>query len=128
MRGYATKGEWGIENIRNSLLCGKIEEEFTSGILCDKRAVERLSFWYNMGMKKLKPISMMLYESDLPELQEIRCVYCGRMLCKMNADVKSLVFGDGYDPEQHHELVSGMKVMEHKCRGCECVYKFLFQK
>lgn len=29
MRGYATKGEWGIEIIRNSLLCGKIEEEFT---------------------------------------------------------------------------------------------------
>lgn len=128
MRGYATKGEWGIENIKNSLLCGKIVVELPSSILCGKRAVERLSFCYNVGMKKLKPISMMLYESDLPELQEIRCVYCGRMLCKMNADVKSLVFGEGYDPEQHHELVSGMKVMEHKCRGCECVYKFLFQK
>lgn len=97
-------------------------------ILRNKRAAERLSFCYNVSMRKLKPISIMLYESDLPELQEIRCVYCGRMLCKMNADVKSLVFGEGYDPEQHHELVSGMKVMEHKCRGCECVYKFLFQK
>ena len=127
MRVYATKGEWGIEIIKSSLLCGKIEEEFRVHI-AQQRAAERLSFCYNVSMRKLKPISIMLYESDLPELQEIRCVYCGRMLCKMNADVKSLVFGEGYDPEQHHELVSGMKVMEHKCRGCECVYKFLFQK
>lgn len=79
-------------------------------------------------MRNPKPISIMLYESDLPQLREIRCVYCSRMLCKINADVKSVVFGDGFDPEQHSELVSGMKVMEHKCRGCECVYKFLFQK
>lgn len=46
----------------------------------------------------------------------------------MNADVKSLVFGEGFDAEDYFELVSGMKVMEHKCRGCECVYKFCFQK
>lgn len=84
--------------------------------------------WYNKLMKNMKPISIMLYEDDLPELREIRCVHCSRMLCKINADVKSIVFGDGFDPEQHHELVSGMKVMEHKCRGCDCVYKFLFQK
>ena len=84
--------------------------------------------WYNKLMKTMKPISIMLYEDDLPELREIRCVHCSRMLCKINADVKSIVFGDGFDPEQHHEMVSGMKVMEHKCRGCDCVYKFLFQK
>lgn len=84
--------------------------------------------WYNKLMKSPKPISIMLYEDDLPELREIRCVHCSRMLCKINADVKSIVFGDGFDPEQHHEMVSGMKVMEHKCRGCDCVYKFLFQK
>ena len=84
--------------------------------------------YYYLMKKETKPISILLYENDLPILQEIRCVYCGRMLCKMNADVKSLVFGEGFDPEQHHELVAGMKVMEHKCRGCDCVYKFMFQK
>ena len=78
--------------------------------------------------KEAKPISIMLYESDLPFMREIRCIYCSRMLCKMNADVKSLVFGEGFDAEDYFELVSGMKVMEHKCRGCECVYKFCFQK
>ena len=94
-----------------------------------KRPLEIVVFWwYNELMKSPKPISIMLYEDDLPELREIRCVHCSRMLCKINADVKSIVFGDGFDPEQHHELVSGMKVMEHKCRGCDCVYKFLFQK
>jgi hypothetical protein len=94
-----------------------------------KRPLEIVVFWwYNELMKSPKPISIMLYEDDLPELREIRCVHCSRMLCKINADVKSIVFGDGFDPEQHHEMVSGMKVMEHKCRGCDCVYKFLFQK
>lgn len=84
---------------------------------------------YNKRMKKeTKPISILIYENDLPTLQEVRCVYCGRMLCKINADVKSIVFGEGFNPEEHHELVAGMKVMEHKCRGCDCLYKFLFQK
>ena len=30
--------------------------------------------------------------------------------------------------EEHREIVSGMNVVEQKCRGCECIYKFLFQK
>lgn len=79
-------------------------------------------------MKQNKPITILLYEDDLPKLCEIRCVNCSRMLCKVNAHVKSISFGDGYDPETQRELVSGMNVVEQKCRGCDCIYKFLFQK
>lgn len=84
--------------------------------------------WYNVGMKENKPITILLYEDDLPKLCEIRCINCSRMLCKVNAHVKSISFGDGYDPETQRELVSGMNVVEQKCRGCDCIYKFLFQK
>lgn len=83
---------------------------------------------YNVRMKQNKPITILLYEDDLPKLCEIRCVNCSRMLCKINAHVKSISFGDGYDPETQRELVSGMNVVEQKCRGCDCIYKFLFQK
>jgi hypothetical protein len=83
---------------------------------------------YNVYMKQNKPITILLYEDDLPKLCEIRCVNCSRMLCKVNANVKSISFGDGYDPESQRELVSGMNVVEQKCRGCDCIYKFLFQK
>lgn len=83
---------------------------------------------YNVYMKQNKPITILLYEDDLPKLCEIRCVNCSRMLCKVNAHVKSISFGDGYDPETQRELVSGMNVVEQKCRGCDCIYKFLFQK
>lgn len=83
---------------------------------------------YNVCMKQNKPITILLYEDDLPRLNEIRCVNCSRMLCKINAHVKSISFGDGYDPETQRELVSGMNVVEQKCRGCDCIYKFLFQK
>lgn len=79
-------------------------------------------------MREPKRISILFYEDDLPKLTDVRCVGCGRLLCRINADVKALVFDDGFDPETHHEMVSGMKVMEHKCRGCDCVYKFVFQK
>lgn len=79
-------------------------------------------------MRAKKPITILFYEDDLPELVDVRCINCSRLLCRINADVKSIVFDDGYDPETQHELVSGMKVMEHKCRGCDCVYKFMFQK
>lgn len=112
----------------------RLAKKYPVGDICYRRIVGKplrkkfMFMWYNQHMKDAKPISIMLYESDLPRLREIRCVYCSRMLCKINADVKSIVFGDGFDPAQHHELVSGMKVMEHKCRGCDCVYKFLFQK
>ena len=75
-----------------------------------------------------KKISIVFYETNLPELKEVMCVNCSRLLCKINSDVKSIVFDDGFDPKQHHELVSGMKVLEHKCRGCDCIYKFLFEK
>ena len=81
-----------------------------------------------MYMKQNKPITILLYEDDLPKLNEIYCVNCKRMLCKVNAHVKSIAFGDGYDPETQREMVSGMNVVEHKCRGCDCIYKFLFQK
>ena len=84
--------------------------------------------WYNVYMKQNKPITILLYEDDLPKLCEIRCVNCSRMLCKVNAHVKSISFGDGYNPESQRELVSGMNVVEQKCRGCDCIYKFLFQK
>lgn len=87
-----------------------------------------LRLWYNCGMKQNKPITILLYEDDLPKLCEIRCVNCSRMLCKVNAHVKSISFGDGYDPETQREMVSGMNVVEQKCRGCDCIYKFLFQK
>ena len=83
---------------------------------------------YNVCMKQNKPITILLYEDDLPKLNEIRCVNCSRMLCKINAHVKSISFGEGYDPETQRELVSGMNVVEQKCRGCDCIYKFLFQK
>lgn len=83
---------------------------------------------YNVYMKENKPITILLYEDDLPKLNEIRCVNCSRMLCKINAHVKSISFGDGYDPESQREMVSGMNVVEQKCRGCDCIYKFLFQK
>lgn len=36
MRVYATKGELGIEIIKSSLLCGKIEEEFRERIARQK--------------------------------------------------------------------------------------------
>ena len=36
MKVYATKGELAIEIIRNSLLCGKIEEEFREHIARQK--------------------------------------------------------------------------------------------
>ena len=36
MRVYATKGEWGIEIIKSSLLCGKIEEEFARAYCATK--------------------------------------------------------------------------------------------
>lgn len=84
--------------------------------------------WYNVDMKENKPITILLYEDDLPKLCEIRCINCSRMLCKVNAHVKSISFGDGYDPETQREMVSGMNVVEQKCRGCDCIYKFLFQK
>lgn len=84
--------------------------------------------WYNVDMKENKPITILLYEDDLPKLCEIRCINCSRMLCKVNAHVKSISFGDGYDPESQREMVSGMNVVEQKCRGCDCIYKFLFQK
>ena len=80
------------------------------------------------SMKENKPITILLYEDDLPKLCEIRCINCSRMLCKVNAHVKSISFGDGYDPETQREMVSGMNVVEQKCRGCDCIYKFLFQK
>ena len=83
---------------------------------------------YNVDMKENKPITILLYEDDLPKLCEIRCINCSRMLCKVNAHVKSISFGDGYDPETQREMVSGMNVVEQKCRGCDCIYKFLFQK
>lgn len=83
---------------------------------------------YNGIMKNNKPITILLYENDLPGLREIHCVNCRRLLCKVNSDIKSIVLGDGYDPEEHREIVSGMNVVEQKCRGCECIYKLLFQK
>lgn len=84
---------------------------------------------YNKTMsKKHNEISLVLYEDDLPDLQEVRCVRCARLLFKVNADVKSIVFGEGFDPRQHHEMVAGMRMIEHKCRGCDCVYKVLFEK
>lgn len=79
-------------------------------------------------MKLNKPITVLFYEDDLPKLGEVRCINCSRLLCKVNTSVKSVIFGDGYSPEQQRELVSGMNVVEQKCRGCDCIYKFLFQK
>lgn len=79
-------------------------------------------------MNNHKPITILLYEDNLPRLRELRCVNCSRMLCKVNSDVKSIVFGEGYTPESHREMVAGMNVIEQKCRGCDCVYKILFQK
>lgn len=99
------------------------------GIFLFKRTREKhKSLCYYVYMKENKPITILLYEDDLPKLCEIRCINCSRMLCKVNAHVKSISFGDGYDPETQRELVSGMNVVEQKCRGCDCIYKFLFQK
>ena len=99
------------------------------GIFLFKRTREKHKcLCYNVYMKENKPITILLYEDDLPKLCEIRCINCSRMLCKVNAHVKSISFGDGYDPESQRELVSGMNVVEQKCRGCDCIYKFLFQK
>lgn len=83
---------------------------------------------YNALMNNKKPITILLYENNLPALREIRCVNCARLLCKVNSDVKSIIFEDGYDPHEHRELVADMNMIEHKCRGCDCVYKILFQK
>ena len=99
--------------------------QLSGGFLCANR---HKHLWYNVDMKENKPITILLYEDDLPKLCEIRCINCSRMLCKVNAHVKSISFGDGYDPETQRELVSGMNVVEQKCRGCDCIYKFLFQK
>lgn len=79
-------------------------------------------------MRTNNPITVLMYEDTLPHMNNFRCVNCSRTLCKIDSDVKSLVFSDGYDPEQHHELVSNMHVLEVKCRGCDCVYKFMYQK
>ena len=83
---------------------------------------------YNALMNNKKPITILLYENNLPTLREIRCINCARLLCKVNSDVKSIIFEDGYDPHEHRELVADMNMIEHKCRGCDCVYKILFQK
>ena len=83
---------------------------------------------YNVTMNNKKPITILLYEDNLPSLRELRCVNCARLLCKVNSDIKSIIFEDGYKPEEHHEMVAGMNMIEHKCRGCDCVYKILFQK
>lgn len=99
--------------------------QLSGGFLCANR---HKHLWYNVDMKENKPITILLYEDDLPKLCEIRCINCSRMLCKVNAHVKSISFGDGYDPETQREMVSGMNVVEQKCRGCDCIYKFLFQK
>lgn len=99
--------------------------QLSGGFLC---ANGHKYLWYNVDMKENKPITILLYEDDLPKLCEIRCINCSRMLCKVNAHVKSISFGDGYDPETQREMVSGMNVVEQKCRGCDCIYKFLFQK
>lgn len=99
--------------------------QLSGGFLC---ANGHNHLWYNVDMKENKPITILLYEDDLPKLCEIRCINCSRMLCKVNAHVKSISFGDGYDPESQREMVSGMNVVEQKCRGCDCIYKFLFQK
>lgn len=79
-------------------------------------------------MNNHKPITILLYEDNLPKLREIYCVNCKRMLCKVNSDIKSIIFGEGYSPDEHREIVAGMNVVEHKCRGCDCIYKILFQK
>lgn len=78
--------------------------------------------------KEQKPITITFYKDDLPKLREVRCIKCSRILCKVNAEIKDIVFTDGFTPEEHYKFADNVRVIEHKCRGCECIYKFLLQK
>ena len=93
----------------------------------------RLCYYVVMG----KNVSVMFYEHDLPDWSELRCMKCGtdpetnrisRLLCRVNKEVKVISFDDGPSPRELQEIAAGMAVVEHKCRGCDTVYKLYFQK
>lgn len=65
-----------------------------------------------------------LHQQNLGIAKPLRCINCGRLFMSVNRNILAITNTNGIPLI---EIPLGVGYAEHKCRGCEMVYRILWQ-